>query len=107
MMLEPHSHRHIPSAPRFQAKSCRKHEDNLSWFVRALWKALPECHSEHELSNEVAKFLTREGQPVEPRTVRYWLRQETAPHFRYVFPILALAGAEAVMERVFGTVGRS
>lgn len=106
-MLEPHSHRPPLFAPRLQAKSCRKTEDNLTWFVRALWKAFPECHSEHELSNEVAKFLTREGQEVRPRTVRYWLRQDTAPHFRYVFPILALAGAEAVMERVFGTAGRS
>ena len=106
-MLEPHSHRPPIHAPRFQAKSCRKERDHLGWFVRALWKAFLECHSEHELSIEVAKFLTREGQPVEPRTVRYWLRQETAPHFRYVFPILALAGAEAVMERVFGTAGRS
>lgn len=97
----------LHASPRYQAKSCRKERDHLSWFVRVLWKAFPEARSEHDLSLAVAKFLTREGQPVEPRTVRYWLRQETSPHFNYVWPILVLAGAEAVFERFFGTGGRA
>lgn len=92
--------------PRHQAKSCQKDRDHLSWFVRVMWKAFPECRSEHDLSKKVAEFLTREGHRVEPRTVRYWLRQETAPHFNYVWPLLALAGAEAVMGRFFKTGGR-
>lgn len=105
-MIRPsHICHHLP--PRFQARSCRKAREDLHWFVRALWKAFPEAKSEHELSEKVAEFLSSDGHEVTPRAVRYWLREDTAPHFNYVFPILALAGAEAVLERIFGTAGRS
>ena len=93
--------------PRYQAKSIRKDAGHLTWFIRVLWKAFPEATSEHELSELVAEFLSKEGQTVTPRTVRYWLRQDTTPHFNSVFPILVLAGAESVMGRLFGTGGRS
>lgn len=94
-------------SPRFQARSCRKAQEDLSWFVRAMKRAFPEARSDHELSEKVAEFLSKDGHEVTPRAVRYWLREETAPHFNYVFPILVLAGAEAVMSRLFGTGGRS
>ncbi|MBL3580790.1 hypothetical protein JMJ92_22080, partial [Rhodovulum visakhapatnamense] len=36
--------------------------------------------------------------PVNPRTVRNWLRSENAPGLHYVLAVLALAGAETVFE---------
>jgi hypothetical protein len=71
-----------------------------------MWRAFPEAWSENELAELMAAHLSSEGRAVSVRTVRYWLRGETTPHWRYVVPILALAKSEAVFEFIFGTGGR-
>lgn len=89
-------------------KSCRNgmtaEEAEREWVRRVLWKAFPKATSENDLADRVAKHLTSARRPIDARTVRFWLRGETTPHFRYLVPILALAGAEAVMDMVFGKV---
>lgn len=100
-------------APDWRAKSCQKRGVGLvtedaerAWLVSVIWKAFPEARSEADLAERVARYLTRKGRPVEVRTVRYWLRSETSPHFRYVTELLALAGAERAFEFIFGTRSR-
>jgi len=89
--------------PRLREKSCRNGltavEAEREWFIRMLWRAFHEAHSENELADLVAKLLTTKRRPINARTVRYWLRGDTTPHFRYVMPILALAGAERISMR--------
>ncbi|HGG04774.1 MAG TPA: hypothetical protein ENK28_04895 [Aliiroseovarius sp.] len=68
------------------------------WFARALWRAFPEAASENELAELAAEVLSRDGRVVHPRTVRNWLRTENAPAFRYVLPVLVLAGAETLFQ---------
>lgn len=71
-----------------------------AWFAGLLWRAFPEASTENELSQIVASVLTSDRRPVEARTVRNWLRQENAPHFRYVLAVIALVGAEAVFQMI-------
>lgn len=78
----------------------------MEWVVRVMWRAFPEATSENELAEIVAAYLTRRGRTVTPRTVRYWLRHQTSPHWRYVVELLALAGAEGVFSLIFGTGGK-
>lgn len=96
--------------PKFRAKACRngltRDEAEIEWIVRVMWRAFPEATSENELAEIVAAYLTRRGREVSPRTVRYWLRRETTPHWRYAVELLALAGVEKVLEFVFGTGGK-
>lgn len=94
--------------PTYRERSCQKYRNGLtreeaerSWMVRQMWRAFPEATSENELARLVAEHLSKEGRPVEERTVRYWLRQVTTPNWRYVVPILALAGSEAVFDLIF------
>lgn len=75
------------------------------WIAAMLWRAFPEATSENELADLVARHFTRRGREVTPRAVRYWLRRETTPHWRYVLELLALAGAERAFEMIFGTGG--
>ena len=90
---------------KYRAKPVRNgltsQEAELEWVVRMLWRAFPEADSENELSDLVADHLSVEGREVSPRTVRYWLRKETSPHFRYIVRILALAGAESAFDLIF------
>lgn len=96
--------------PRVRARSFRnsltRDEAEIEWIVRVMWRAFPEAASENDLADTVAAYLTRQGRDVTPRTVRYWLRKETTPHWRYVVELLALASAEKVFEFIFGTGGR-
>lgn len=91
---------------RGSEKSCRNGmtqiEAEREWIVRMLWKAFPDAVSENDLAEMVAEHLATERRPICARTVRFWLRQETTPHFRYILRILALAGAEAAMDAIFG-----
>ncbi len=87
------------------AKSFRQSRRHLSpedaeraWFASLLWRAFPEARSENELAHLAAEVLTSDRQPVCPRTVRNWLRQENSPHFRYVLRVIALVGAESVFQ---------
>ena len=73
-------------------------EAERAWFAGLLWKAFPEAASENELAELAAEVLTSDRRPVTARTVRNWLRQENAPHFRYVLRVIALVGAEAVFQ---------
>lgn len=73
-------------------------EAERRWFAELLWKAFPEARSENQLAELVAEVLTTERRPINPRTVRNWLRCENAPHFRYVTRVLALAGAECLFD---------
>lgn len=99
---------HAPMvAPKFQAKSCQKTDRDMDFFISQMWRAFPDARSEAQLADLVAAHLTKKAKPVDARTVRYWLRHETTPHFRHVAPILILAGSEAVLEWLFGTGGRS
>ncbi|MBL3580793.1 hypothetical protein, partial [Rhodovulum visakhapatnamense] len=63
-----------------------------------LWRSFPEATSEAELADLVAEALNTAQRPVNPRTVRNWLRSENAPGLHYVLAVLALAGAETVFE---------
>lgn len=81
-------------------------EAERAWLVRVMWRAFPEATSETDLARRVADYLTKGGKPVDRRTVRYWLRQETAPGWGYIVELLALAGVEAVTEFFFGTGDR-
>lgn len=85
-------------------KSFRKSgaEAEQAWLVGQMWRAFPEAESEHHLADLMAEFLTTAARPITARTVRLWLRGETTPHWRYVPPILALAGAEAVFDLIEG-----
>lgn len=92
-------------APLFVEKSCRNpiaaEEHERKWFVELMWQAFPEATSENELAELVAEFLTKENRQIHAKTVRNWLRQDNAPHFRYVFPILSLAGVEHVLDLIY------
>lgn len=86
-------------------KSFRKSRGAISpeeaerrWFAGLLWKAFPEARSENELAELVAEVLATERRPINPRTVRNWLRCENSPHFRYVMRVLAMAGAESLFQ---------
>ena len=96
-------------APRLRARSCRNvvspQDAEREWIARMLWKAFPESRSENELADLVAAHFAGRGREVSARTVRYWLRRETTPHWRYVVELLALAGAERAFELIFGTGG--
>lgn len=73
-------------------------EAERDWFAGLLWKAFPEAVSENELAEIASEVLTSDQRPVNPRTVRNWLRRENTPHFRYVLRVIALVGAEAVFQ---------
>lgn len=68
----------------------------LRWFSNLLWATYPEARSENDLANRVARELTTSRRKISPRTVRYWLRGDHAPHFRYVMRVLDLARREGV-----------
>lgn len=95
-----------------RARSCRNVRRHLTtddaeceWIARMLWKAFPEARSENDLAELVSSHFTRRGRDVTKRTVRYWLSQETTPHWRYVVELMALAGAERAFELIFGNGG--
>lgn len=96
-------------APIIRARSCRNvvspQDAEREWIARMLWKAFPESRSENELADLVAAHFAGRGREVSARTVRYWLRRETTPHWRYVVELMALAGAERAFELIFGTGG--
>jgi hypothetical protein len=73
-------------------------EAERAWFAGLLWKAFPEAGSENELAALAADVLTKDGRPIDARTVRNWLRRENSPHFRYVLRVLAIAGAESLFQ---------
>jgi hypothetical protein len=75
------------------------------WFADLLWTAFPEARSENELADLVAEVLTTDRRPVHAKTVKNWLRGSNAPHFRYVLPVIGLAGAESVFAIIEGTEG--
>jgi len=48
--------------------------------VKALWTEFPGHQSEKGLAEEACHFFRdKKGDPISPRTVRYWLREETLP----------------------------
>ncbi|PHS21768.1 MAG: hypothetical protein COA84_15220 [Robiginitomaculum sp.] len=73
-------------------------QKELKWFAGLLWKSFPEANSAEELSDLVAEVLTTDKRPVNPKTVRNWLALDHTPHFRYVFKVIAMAGAESLFE---------
>ncbi|MCE8433983.1 hypothetical protein, partial [Rhodovulum sulfidophilum] len=73
-------------------------ERERKWFASLLWRSFPEATSEAQLADLVAEALNTAHRPVNPRTVRNWLRSENAPGLHYVVAVLALAGAETVFE---------
>ena len=82
-------------------RKCSGHEESdLAWVGKALWRAIPEARSEHELSEIAAELLSTPKATVTPRTVRNWVRGVSTPHFRYVRSILVMAGAEAVFNLI-------
>lgn len=80
----------------------RAEEAELEFFARLLWRAFPDATSEEQVAVMAAEVLTTEARPINPRTVRNWLRGLNSPHWRYVPPVLAMAGAEAVFDLVEG-----
>ena len=48
--------------------------------AEALWRSFPEGRSETGIAQEAAPyFLKDDGQPVNERTIRFWLRKESLP----------------------------
>lgn len=84
-------------------KSCTKFPADreaaeLTWFTNLLWTSFPEAQSERELCDLVSDVLSTEKRSIHWKTVRGWLRQETTPNFRYVVPVIAMAGAECIFQ---------
>lgn len=78
---------------KLMAKPCRNApsaDEDMKQFVAAMWTAFPQARSENELAALVAAHLNRERRQVSSRTVRYWLRQATSPHYRYVTRVLSM-----------------
>jgi len=69
-----------------------------AWFKGLLWKAFPDATSDNDLAEKAAETLTREGRPVEARTVKNWLGCNNTPHFRYVLIVIGLAGIESIFQ---------
>lgn len=81
---------------QFSRRDLTPEEAERVWFSRLLWRAFPEADSENQLCDLVALHLSTEKRRINPRTVRNWVRCENSPHFRYVLPIITLAGAECL-----------
>lgn len=48
--------------------------------ARALWMSFPEEHCEDGIANAAAPYFRNKfGEPISPRTIKYWLRGETLP----------------------------
>lgn len=77
-----------------------------AWFADQLRAAFPEARSVNELAEIAAVVLSGADRRVDPRTVRNWIAGENAPSFRYVLPVLALAGTERAMALLDRTGGR-
>lgn len=63
------------------SRGCETEADALAYLVsRALWLSFPEEHSEDALADAAAPyFRNKRGEPISPRTVKYWLRGDTLP----------------------------
>ena len=88
---------------RLQAKPCRNApgaDEDLRQFVAAMWKAFPQARSENELAEMVAAHLNKERRQISERTVRYWLRRVTSPHFRYVTRVLNMIEDDREIARI-------
>lgn len=88
------------SYPKLFSIRRRSEAEERERFARLLWKAFPDARSEHDLCEKVAEVLTDDHRPLHPKTVRNWLRCENAPHFRYVWRIMALVGVEAAFSMI-------
>ena len=94
---------HEPFCQKLQAKPCRNaptSDEDLKQFVSAMWAAFPKATSENDLARKVAKHLNQEGRPVSERTIRYWLRKSTTPHFSYVTRALNMIEDDATLLRI-------
>lgn len=94
----PHKHSSRSKIMRQSVKSLSnsahhtEHDVIADLVIRALWKSFPECHSESEVAEEAAPyFRDKRGEPINPRTVRYWLRGETLPSALHM---MTLAGMQ-------------
>lgn len=100
------AHTHHRSKP--VEKLCRKFaqgEDfERQWFADALIRAfpMPKHTSENDRAEHIAEQMTAMGRPVNARTVRNWLRGENTPAYRYVVPVLGLAGVEGIFALIYG-----
>ena len=63
---------------------------------QALWAAFPEAASENELAEIAAPYFRnkRTGDPIEPRTIRYWLRGEAIPQGSHMFALIWMVGSD-------------
>lgn len=81
-----------------RARTFRKVNEDEEWLRRVLRAAFPCARSETDLCDRVAAYLRSRGRDVDPRTVRLWLRGDTAPQWRFASSIMALAGPDAIGE---------
>lgn len=89
----------------YRRKPCRNvptADDDMTRFTACLWRAFPGAWSENRLADDAARFLSKEGRRVDPKTVRNWLRGETTPHYRYVTRVLAKLEDDEVLAVIRG-----
>ena len=72
-------------------------EAQRAWFAGLLWQAFPG-RSATAVSQDAAAELTRLGVPASERQVRNWLRCEHDPSFVVVTAVLAIVGAERILD---------
>lgn len=61
--------------------------------IEALWRAFPEATSDNDLADRASPyFRNKRGEPVEPRTIRYWLRGETLPGYLHTITLIGMVG---------------
>lgn len=67
--------------------------------IAALWRAFPEATSEAELSEMASPYFRnlagpKVGQPIDPRTIRYWLKGDTLPRTQHFAVLAGMVGAD-------------
>ncbi|MDR7125520.1 hypothetical protein [Pseudotabrizicola sp. 4114] len=70
------------------------HDAKMNRVIAALWAAFPEATSSHDLAERAAPyFRNRQGQPIDPKTVRLWLSGVSLPRGEHVFVLIGMVGA--------------
>jgi hypothetical protein len=63
--------------------------------VAALWHAFPESTSENDLAARASPyFRDKVGKPVDPRTIKYWLRKEKLPSHLHTLTLQHMVGGD-------------
>jgi hypothetical protein len=70
------------------------HDAQMAQVIAALWAAFPEATSENDLAERAAPyFRNRQGQAIDPKTVRLWLQGVSLPRAEFIFVLIGMVGA--------------